>query len=67
MDSYGLSIGFQSLTGICSFDSPGEGGLERNFVSYSSLGGGLFSTVEPTPSPPWGYIERLLRLNHNHG
>lgn len=51
MDSFALSIRFQSLTGICSFDSTGEGELERNFVSYSSLGGDLFSTVELLPLP----------------
>lgn len=52
MDSFGLSIRSQSLTGTCGFDSPEKSGLERNFVSSSSLGGDLFSAVEPAPSLP---------------
>lgn len=62
MDSFGSSIRPQSLTGIYGFDSPGEGRLDRNFVSFFSLDEDLFSTVERTPSPPWGYILKAFKV-----
>lgn len=40
------SIRPQPQTGICGFDSPGEGGRGRNIVCFSSVGGDLFFTVE---------------------